>query len=402
MRRNVFLYTFGNIFYNACTWLITIMVVHLASFEQAGYLSLAMSVSSTCSTIALFNMRSFQITDAKHEFSTAEYVMSRIATSLFAVAVCVVASFVGNDPYQALCINLYMLIKLVEAITDVFHGVDQLHDRFDIITVSCILRGLGFVVCFALGLKLTGKLAIAILFIALSHIAVCVFYDIRKALKIEPISGMKWTGHILELLKKCVPLVLFSFALSLINTVAKKVLGHTFGTEDLGIYSSIASPTLIVQVFATVVFSPFLPRLSELNASNNKAGLRKMINYTYLAFAGLAIVVCIGAVLLGRWGLSFLLGKEILEYYSLFMPVVWVTILYSVAFVLSQIMVSFRKMKEILIGMVVAVAVFFAVVTPSMNIWGLNGASVSQMIAFLVFIPYMVFVCERHMRKELA
>ena len=127
-----------------------------------------------------------------------------------------------------------------------------------------------------------------------------------------------------------------------------------------------------------------------------------MINYTYLAFAGLAVVVCIGAVLLGRWGLSFLLGKEILEYYSLFMPVVWVTILYSVAFVLSQIMVSFRKMKEILIGMVVAVAVFFAVVTPSMNIWGLNGASVSQMIAFLVFIPYMVFVCERHMRKELA
>lgn len=400
MKKNVLLFTFANIFYNACTWLITVLVVHLATYEQAGYLSLAMSVSSTCSTIALFNMRSFQITDAKHEFSPGEYVSSRMLTTAVAVLICFVASIDVNDPYQSLCINLYMIIKVMEAVIDVFHGIDQLHERFDIIFVSCILRGVAFVVCFAIGLKITGELALAILMIAVAHIFIGVFYDIRKSIKLEKLQLTKGY-HIIELLKKCIPLVAFMFCLSLVNTLAKKVLGYMFGKEDLGIYSTIASPTLIVQVFATVVFSPFLPKLSELNLQQNRIGLRKALNYVYLAFAALSTAVCVGAILLGKFGLKLLFGEDILKHYYLFMPVIWVTILYSIVFILSQIMVSFRKIKEILIGLIVPGVVFALVVSPSMRIWGLNGASVSQIIAFLVYIPFMIFVCEKHVMKEL-
>ena len=400
MKKNVLLFTFANVFYNACTWLITVLVVHLATFEQAGYLSLAMSISSTCSTIALFNMRSFQITDVKHEFLTSEYVTSRIITTLVSIIICMIAAIDVNDPYQSLCINLYMIIKATEAVIDVFHGIDQIHERFDYIFVSCVLRGIAFVACFTVGLKLTGKLAVAILLIALVHIIIGVFYDIRKTTKLEEVKLLK-SGRIYELLKKCIPLVVFMFCLSLINTLAKNVLGAYFGKEELGIYSTIASPTLVVQVFATVAFSPFLPRISELNIQKDCFKLQQMLNKVYVAFAGLALIVNIGAVLLGRWGLELLFGQEILANYNLFMPVVWVTVLYSVVFVLSQIMISFRKIKEIIIGMIMIMITFAVIVYPSMKSWGLNGASYSQIIAFLVFVPYMIFVCERHVKKEI-
>ena len=133
-------------------------------------------------------MRSFQITDVKHEFLTSEYVTSRIITTLVSIIICMIAAIDVNDPYQSLCINLYMIIKATEAVIDVFHGIDQIHERFDYIFVSCVLRGIAFVACFTVGLKLTGKLAVAILLIALVHIIIGVFYDIRKTTKLEEVK----------------------------------------------------------------------------------------------------------------------------------------------------------------------------------------------------------------------
>ena len=62
MKKDIAWNTFGNIFYGFCTWVITIIVVRLGSFEDAGYLSLAMTTSSTYNAIALFAMRNYQIT----------------------------------------------------------------------------------------------------------------------------------------------------------------------------------------------------------------------------------------------------------------------------------------------------------------------------------------------------
>ena len=39
--------TVGNIVYCICQWVITILVVRFASYSEAGYLSLAMSTTST-------------------------------------------------------------------------------------------------------------------------------------------------------------------------------------------------------------------------------------------------------------------------------------------------------------------------------------------------------------------
>ena len=60
------------------------------------------------------------------------------------------------------------------------------------------------------------------------------------------------------------------------------------------------------------------------------------------------------------------------------------------------------KIKEIIIGVLGAGVIFISIVYLSMNIWGVNGASISQIITFLLLIPYMVFICEKHIKKELV
>ena len=64
-KSNVIWNTVGSVFYSACQWIITIIVVHVATYETAGHLSLAMTMSSSFSAISLFSMRNYQVSDVK-------------------------------------------------------------------------------------------------------------------------------------------------------------------------------------------------------------------------------------------------------------------------------------------------------------------------------------------------
>ena len=56
-------YAGGNLVYLVCQWLVTVLVTKLGGFGDAGVLSVAMSVSATFQTLAMFGMRNFQVSD---------------------------------------------------------------------------------------------------------------------------------------------------------------------------------------------------------------------------------------------------------------------------------------------------------------------------------------------------
>ena len=115
MKKDIAWNTFGNILCGFCTWVITILVVRMGSFTDAGYLSLAMTTSSTYNAIALFAMRNYQITDSGHLYSDGEYVSSRIISCLAAYVFLAVAAVFSGSMYQAICIIAFMPVRLSEA-----------------------------------------------------------------------------------------------------------------------------------------------------------------------------------------------------------------------------------------------------------------------------------------------
>ncbi len=125
--------TVGNLVYCICQWVITILAVKLDSYGAAGYLSLAMSTSSTFSTIAMFSMRNYQVSDVKNEFKDAEYLGSRLITSVIAIVLCALFAINSTSVYQMLCIDAFMVIRIAESIVDVIHGINQKFDRYDLI-----------------------------------------------------------------------------------------------------------------------------------------------------------------------------------------------------------------------------------------------------------------------------
>lgn len=366
----------------------------MTDYNEAGYLALAISMTNTYEQIAWFNMRNYQVTDAAGRFSDSQYVSSRVITCTLAFAMLVVAALTGNGFYQALCIIAYMPIRIAEAISDVCHGINQKKERYDFIGKSFILRGIGMVGVFSLGLIILKKLAIVLLLTAIYQLAVSLFFDCRKTFSLTNIKLKLLDKDLLKLYRDCLPLVIFAFFMSNQNNYTKEMIQTLCGNDILGIYASIASPTIAVQMIAAAMFAPFLPGLSVNLAEQDYDKFNKKLLKIYGAFVGMAVVVLIGAALLGRWGLALLYPDNILDYYEFFMPVVVVTIMNAIVLVMQGILVAVRKIWIMTIGMVADFLILMAFIKPLIGRYGANGGSYAQILAYAVYIPFaMITIC---------
>ena len=143
MKKNVAWNAIGNVTYLVCQWVVTVLVTVLGGFEDAGVLSVAMSVSATVQTLAMFGIRSYQVSDLKNKYTDTCYVGFRTLTCALAMIVCVIFSLVsGYLGGQLLAICLFMLFRLAESYADVLHGIAQKNGRLDIAGKSFTVKGI--------------------------------------------------------------------------------------------------------------------------------------------------------------------------------------------------------------------------------------------------------------------
>ena len=390
MKKDIAWNTFGNIFYGFCTWVITILVVRMGSFTDAGYLSLAMTTSSTYNAIALFAMRNYQITDSGHLYSDGEYVSSRIISCLAAYVFLAVAAVFSGSMYQAICIIAFMPVRLSEAYSDVFHGIDQMHDRYDLIGKSFTMRGIAVIVIFIAGMTVTGNLALTLGLISIATFAISILWDKRLTSKITTIEMRLKDSKILKLYLSCLPLMLFTFFMGMQMMYAKTVLSEVVGVTRQGIYASISNPTYAIQVMGAALFAPFLPVLAEYLKERDIQGFNRGVRKVTGILVVFSALVLVAASLLGRWVLGIFFGKEILDYYELFIPVVIVIIINTFVYWFQGVLVALRKNVLLTVGMIVDFMLFVILIRPAIEIFGMNGASYAQILSLGLYLLFEI------------
>lgn len=403
MKKSVAWNTIGNFIYMVCQWALTVLVVRLGNYQSAGYLNLAMTTSSTFSAISLFSMRNYQVSDVNHEYSNSEYVCSRVISCLISVIVCYFFSILCiRNIYQQKCIMAFMMIRVTEAMIDVLHGEDQFCNRYDIIGKSFIFRGIGTLILFGLVMFISKDVFLALIFVAIQSFALFLLWDWTNTKKYShDLTLIHPNSKVWKLMGTCLPIVLFTLMLNSINLIPKNVLQDVCGNHILGIYTSMASPTLAVQVLAQVIFVPFIPVISlKIDAGDGK-GVSQIMKKVYMALIVLSVISMVGGLIIGRPGLYLLFGKEILKYYDKFPLIIMCTIMLAVIWILYAIAIAFRKIKNILIGMIISFALLLVITKPLTIRFGMNGTSMAQLIAYGLFVPQLVVICNKETKKIL-
>ncbi len=397
---NIFYNSFGTIFYYGCQWLTTLLVVRISGFEDGGNYSLAMTFTAAFAIMALFNTRQYQVSDVVGEYSDRTYIRSRFTAMAISFAVCFAGLFFNAyTPYQWGVILLYMIFKCGEAWIDVYHGIDQKNGRMDYICYSYIFRGFFMIAGFCGVLYLTKNLVLAIGSITLLTFLTAFFYDRRTAERFIAKDGAANRADVKKLMFAMLPLVLVAVTNNLSISFPKYFLERFYDETVLGYYSSVATPSMIVQVGASTIFIPLITPLADRLKENDKKGFLEILKKVALVFAGLSVLALIVSALFGEWFLVLLFQEEIRPYTYLFVPIIISTLLISVNAALFPVCTVLREIKGQLavgIGGIVSSVAASAVL---IRRYCMDGVVVSLLITLAIQIIIEIYCVYRKMSK---
>ena len=325
IRANMLANTAGSILYYFCVWATSVLVVRLSGFTDAGIFSVAMTVTASPAIFGLFNVRSYQVSDLAGEYADRVYIRSRVWTNLLSFGVCLLLAGIYGyfaEPRKLAVICAYMVLKMAEAGADVYHGIFQKKARLDYAGISLGVRGVGSLVFFILGLRLTGSLLTAVALMSLFSVAVVLVYDRRVAgSMIGKNVPAPDNRTVFQLILRCIPLAVVSFLNNLSLTVPRTYLEKFHGEDVMGYYASVSAPTIVVQLAAVTLFAPLVPMMTAQFSRKDKKGFLQTLGKFLGLLAALSVLAVVLSIFLAEPVLVVIFGEKIRLYAGLFIPI---------------------------------------------------------------------------------
>lgn len=381
----------GSIVYMFTQWLISIIVVRMSGVSVAGDLTLAMSVNNIYYSIAMFGIRNYQVSDVKNKYSDGTYIFSRIVSCCASFCICIIYCIcISYTLNQKKCIAVYCLFKMTEALYDVYAGICQKNWRMDFIGKSWMLKGILTFLGFGLTLYFTSNLIYAILCMSIISFGVILFYDILKVRMLADIKMDRSGRKSLELMKECFPLLCYLFLSTIIPTIPRIVMERLCGSYSLGIYGSISAPTVIVQMGASYIFSPFMTVFAEQYTSGQTNEFWKTLKKCILGIIILSICALIGGNIFGKWGLNLLYGKEVAVHVELLQPLIICTILTALVWFLCGLLTVVRDFKALILCNTIAMVISCMSSFICIKNFDVQGASIALIVSSLIEITGLI------------
>lgn len=405
--KNITWNTIGSLFYLVCQWLLSVLVVRISgSFEDAGILSLAMSIATFFSVITLFNVRNYQVSDSKELYSDSDYVYHRLLTCGVSLVLCGVFVLINSyDLLTSLSIVAYMLVKLVEGVADVLHGIAQKQWRLDIAGKSFIIRGILLVASFLVTMLLSQNLALSIFAMAITTLLSLFFYDFITVKKISSFKLRTDFARVISLTKVCLPMVAYGACVNAIVPLARYILEIKHGAEVLGYFATVSTVAVLVQAFVTFVFTPLIGVFEEAYSRGDKKAILKLLlklTVMLIAITGLAIVA---VAIAGEFAMVLVFGEKIRSYVYLLYPTIIASCLTALVWLLGMLLVVMRDSKTLLFGALAGFLlglVLAIVLIPDTIYKGTNASIISALSAIsIIYIARLVVFFFKKERSEI-
>ena len=379
LRANTLWNAFGCFFYLGCQWLTTVLVVRLSpDYNNSGMLAFAMAYGTIFASIGLYKIRAFQISDLNNEYSNGEYIGFRFVSIIMGLVLSVLYLPFTASSIGFLYVSItYLVFKSDEVFSDVFYGIYQRQERMDYIGKSQFLRGILSINCFAIPLAITHNLIVALVVMSLSCICVTFFFDIPHAKLFGSVRPSLEFDKMKSLAATCFLAMLATLCANSIVSLVRQYYGLVYGSESLGIYASVATPAVLIQVAATYLYSPLIGDLAKTRFNKGQEAFSRQFIKVFILLTFVIVAFIIPLSLAGNPILQLVFGKSIAPYTYLFPYVLVATGCMGLLFYISDVLVVVRKIREMLFCDVLALlaALLLAVIlTRTIGMNGINFA----------------------------
>ncbi len=377
--KNTIFNTAGTLVYFAAQWLTTVLAVRLANFETAGIYALAISFTNIFYYIALFGIRNFHISDAENQFSEGQYIAAHLAAAAGATAAFLIGVFLSRlSAYTLVCYLVYMGFKLGETFTNVYFSILQRQRRYRELAASYVAKALLPTGMFVTALAWTQDLLTSIIAMTAGYGVVVLTMDRPKLTRIKGVCPeFRGCGKILRL---CVPLLLISLSLPVMNYVTRHAVEQVMDRYSVGQYASLSSVIVVLSTLAGSAFLVFIPEVSEWKLYDEWCKVEKLflsVLLGMLATGGTAVLI---GRLLGPTVCALIFGPDILENIDLLIPLIITATALMIKSFFSAMLVPLKKRGTLLLGECCGCLLCAVSALPLTRRLGMQGANLSYLI----------------------
>lgn len=245
--------------------ILLLFVTRIAGTEDAGIFSLGFSTAQMMLCIGNYGMRNFQSTDIKDKYTFGTYLGSRILTSTAMMIISILFVIVkGYYPEKALIVVFLCLLKVTDAVDDLYGGFFQRNGRLDISGKLLFLRVFAYCTAFLVVLLISGNVMTAILASILVSVLMLIFLLLltKDAFSFSVRSfSMASIGR---LLVECFPLCLGAFLLIYLGNAPKYAIDSYLSSTMQAYYTYLFMPCFVINLLVGFVLQPVLVKLTVL------------------------------------------------------------------------------------------------------------------------------------------
>ncbi|WP_195563147.1 lipopolysaccharide biosynthesis protein [Streptococcus rubneri] len=406
----------GNLAFSGSSVLFTLIVTRLTSPIEADSFSLAYGIAAILVVVGMFQVRSYQATDVSFRHSFTSYFLARCISLTLMVLVFFpylsISKIDLNEREKVAIIALYVLFRMCEAISDLFQGLFQQHERLDIAGKSMTIRYTFSTIFLFILLYTIKSLVSSLTLLVVLNFLFVMGYDFVKARSFERIdfSSIEFKSLLVDacsILKNCIPLFISGFLLAYIFNEPRIAidmeirLGHLIeGTQRD--YNILFMPVFFMSLFI-LILRPLTTQLAIFWKDKEYKRFDGIIVKLLVIILGLGFVLTLVAYFIGTPILSVVFGLDLNRYKETLAILVFSGILYSIGIVFGDVMTVLRRQSYLL-----PVYLLMFVASKLTNLQfvqrsGLFGASLSFLLVMVVyFIGSIVsyWIARRLERKD--
>lgn len=375
------------------SFLLLIFVTRICGDILAGIFALGFANAQLMLSIGRYGMRGYQATDIKASVKFPTYFLSRLITCILMLIISLTyIIWSGYSLTKAAIVFSICVIKMADALEDVFHGLFQQNGRIDLAGKYLTYRNLITMLSFIIIIVVTKDLLVTCIITGILSIAACIYLNVPTVKKMDSIHLKFNKKELVTLFLSCFPLFIGSFLALYINNIPRYMIDR-YLTEDIQAFFNILfMPAFVINLFSEFIFKPLLTDIAIKWEQNQ---MKIFIIYIFRLLMGILIITVIvvaGGYLFGSDLLSFVYGVDLLKYRKELILLLISGGFSACVYLLFYVLTAMRQQINLLVGYAFT-ALFITFLSPVLvQKYTMFGASVTCFIASIILFFIFSFM----------
>jgi O-antigen/teichoic acid export membrane protein len=300
-------------------------------------------------SLALYGGKNYQITDVKNEFSSREYVILKVITSLITIVLCIGFILLNDFGFEKSVVVLALTLhKIFEALADPVWAILQRRNCLFIAGKSQFLRSVTYIIVFTIVDVLTHSLMLASIALVFISLGFLIFYELPQMRKVEEIKLLgEPIRQYIEDAKKMVQknfVVFVSVFVPVVISNIPRYFIERFAIGHQGPFGIIMLPASFMTMFAMFIVNPHLVVMSEMFNNREYKKLNALIRKIMSIMSIVGVICVLLAYFFGIPVLSILFGADLADYRLELTFLVFGGIFYQMVMFFVLLLTIMRKM----------------------------------------------------------